>query len=190
MTGHSGPDELARIAKDVMRVQRMALNVRTAVRAVRTPFSPERVGLRDSFEEGKEKAFRMADGEASVVSDLGDVFVTADTLLTDAFSELVTNSMEFSGDRAEISVRAEKKKDRVRVLFEDRSGPVDLKAVGSSAGRLDRLLEKGEYSGAGTGLFMVRAVIERYGGDVSFSHRIEGDPSSGLKVEIDLPSGG
>jgi signal transduction histidine kinase len=90
-------------------------------------------------------------------------------LLTQCFSALLDNAIRYArhGVIPKISVRAEKKPNRVRILVEDNG----MGMPREFQHRVFGLFEKGttQSEGAGIGLALVRVAVERMGGSVGVS---------------------
>ena len=112
--------------------------------------------------------------------------VTGDeTLLSQAFENVVMNSVKYSPADSPIRISTTRQGQVVRVAIEDRGG-------GIAASDLARVREpyyrgtgsKGT-SGAGLGLFFVERIVEAHAGTIS----IESEIGSGTRVTIEIPHG-
>ena len=111
--------------------------------------------------------------------------VWADELLGEVFSNLIDNSIKFGGPNVKITIALERTEPgKIRVIVSDTGPgiPDDLKRV--VFGRFARF-EPGEHS-KGLGLYIVKALISRYGGDIEVSDRIAGDHAKGASFRITL----
>jgi signal transduction histidine kinase len=191
-----GPDGIGRkaslddIGREITSMHRLVKNVRNAVQARHLPYRPEDVDIFKAVQLAREDVSRYF-GSAPVVEIISsepELSVRADRLLKEALAELMMNSMGSWGDGpCRITIGFERSSGRVRIIYEDLSKDVDLSRIEHSMDRLDRLLDEGDYHGTGTGLSMVKAIIERYGGTITVDRRKKGDPSSGSSFVIDLP---
>lgn len=113
-----------------------------------------------------------------------NVRVMADTLLGQVFTNLLGNSIKFSGHRAEVSVVVEERQDHVEIIVSD-NGPgirENLKPVA-----FDRFRKgKNVKSGKGLGLFIVRTLVESYGGTIWADDRVPEHPEDGAAIHFTL----
>jgi signal transduction histidine kinase len=122
----------------------------------------------------------------------GHYYVMANELLYDVFSNLVGNAIKHTGDRASIVVDLDVVKDNgnggryCRVMVEDDGPgiPDDFKGV-----IFNRAL-KGttKAKGMGLGLYLVKSLVDSYGGRVWVEDRILGDHTKGAKFMVMLPA--
>ncbi len=110
--------------------------------------------------------------------------VVADDLLSEVFANLLGNAEKFGGPAVEITIRVEECDDEVVVTVED-TGPGIPDAVKS---RLFNRLARGtgESAGTGLGLYICRALIERYGGRIWAEDR----PEVGMAIRFTLLKAG
>jgi signal transduction histidine kinase len=113
--------------------------------------------------------------------DVPEVAVEADDLLDRVFDNLLTNAVDHNdAPNPEVTVEAERRADVVTVRIVD-NGP------GIAPERRDSIFEKNERGvesdGTGFGLYLVRDVVESYGGDV----RVRDNDPRGTVFEFDLP---
>ncbi len=124
--------------------------------------------------------------DARIVYDGADAAVLADDLISEVFANLIGNAIKFGGPAVEITISVrEEGEGRVAVTVADTGPgiPDDLKP---------RLFERNQRgatkkSGKGLGLFIVRMLVERYGGSVRAGDRIPGNPGEGAAVTFTLP---
>ena len=118
----------------------------------------------------------------------GHCMVRANELLYDVFSNLVSNAIKHTGDRADIVVDLDVVRNRgiqyCRVLVEDNGPgiPDDFK------GKVFNRMLKGTTSakGMGLGLYLVKTLVESYGGKVWIEDRVLGDYTKGARFGIML----
>jgi PAS domain S-box-containing protein len=113
------------------------------------------------------------------------VQVWADELLGEVFSNLIGNSIKFGGPKVKVTIAVERTEPgKVRVIVSDTGPgiPDDLKRV--VFGRFARF-EPGEHS-KGLGLYIVKVLISRYGGDIEVSDRVAGDHTKGVSFRMTL----
>lgn len=113
--------------------------------------------------------------------EIPEVAVEADDLLDRVFDNLLTNALEHNDSPTpEVAVEAELRDDVVTIRIAD-NGP------GISADRRESIFEKGERGtesdGTGFGLYLVKDVVESYGGEI----RLRDNDPRGTVFELDLP---
>lgn len=118
------------------------------------------------------------------------MIVKGTPLLKDVFCNLLGNAMKYSGPDVDINIAAREKVKAGKLYYEieftdnGHGIPDELKA------RLFRRFERGmakEY-GKGLGLYIVKMLIEHFGGNVEISDRVPGDYTKGAKIIIWMPA--
>lgn len=120
------------------------------------------------------------------------IFVNANELLRDVFSNLIGNAIKHSlpGKPVKIDINIEKKMfdntGHYMIAIED-NGPGIPDSMKSSI--FDRL-RRGttDTSGKGIGLYLVKTLVENFNGRVWVEDRVAGDNTKGCKFVIMLPS--
>ncbi|WP_435178403.1 sensor histidine kinase [Halorussus sp. AFM4] len=126
---------------------------------------------------------RLDDVADSVTVDAtmpDDVFVRADDLLPRVFSNLLRNAVEHNdGDRPRVEVTVERGAETVTVHVDD-NGP------GVPEDERGTLFDRSDNTGGshGLGLYLVRTLVERYGGAVDLA---ETGPD-GSRFTVELPA--
>jgi PAS domain S-box-containing protein len=116
--------------------------------------------------------------------------VRADDLLHDVFSNLVGNAMKHTGDNASVSINLGIGREHgikyYRVQVDD-DGPG---IPDESKNMLFNRSLKGtpRAKGMGLGLYIVKTLVENYGGQVWAEDRIEGDHTKGARFVVMLPA--
>ncbi|KAF5044542.1 Adaptive-response sensory-kinase SasA [anaerobic digester metagenome] len=118
--------------------------------------------------------------------------VWGDELLSEVFANIIRNAVKFGGPRVRITVKVEEYDDEnVLVSIEDTGPGVPDGMKESIFHRFERGWVEG--CGDGLGLFIVRTLIERYGGTIRVEDRVEGRPDLGAAFRFTLreylPSG-
>jgi len=111
--------------------------------------------------------------------------VWADDLLSEVFSNLIRNAVKFGGPGVRIAIRVEDYDgESVLVSVEDTGPGIPDPLKGS----ILHLFERGwiEGCGDGLGLFIVRTLVERYGGTLRVEDRVEGRPDLGAAFRFTL----
>jgi PAS domain S-box-containing protein len=119
-----------------------------------------------------------------------NAMVNANELLKDVFSNLVSNSIKHSGDSVRIGIRlgaadGTGKKRYLVVVEDDGPGiPDEMKPI--IFDRLSRGRKK--TGGNGVGLYLVKALVDKFGGTISVEDRVPGDRKQGTRFIVTLPA--
>lgn len=112
-------------------------------------------------------------------------WVAVDDLLPAVFINLVGNAIKFGGPGVSIRITTREEEGAVVVSVED-TGPgipdVEKPRV------FEKFRKSGTKSGKGLGLYIVRTLIERYGGRVWVEDRASGHPACGAVFRFTLPA--
>jgi PAS domain S-box-containing protein len=115
--------------------------------------------------------------------------VRANALLYDVFSNLVSNAIKHSNGHPIINIKVEQARennhDYYKVFIEDNGPgvPDDLKPM-----IFNRRLKGGQKAkGSGIGLFLVKTLVDDYGGRVWVEDRVPGNHTRGSKFVVLLP---
>ncbi len=120
----------------------------------------------------------------------GLCIVKANELLHDVFANLVSNAIKHTGDQTNIAIDIDIVKDdggrycRVSVEDDGPGIPDDFKA------RIFNRTLKGtnKARGMGLGLYLVKSLVDSYGGRVWVEDRVEGDHAKGARFVVMLPA--
>jgi len=183
-------------ALDMLRSSsRLIENVRKIQQAEQGGLETEIVDLCDVLEDVKKKYSAMPGRDIAIrirheISN--GCLVLAGRLIEDVFSNLVGNSVKHADPGKPIVIdvglsMTGPDKDRFyRITIEDNGPgiPDDLK------GRLFSRLEKGKSktAGRGLGLYLVRKLVEDFGGNVRVEDRVGGDFRQGSRFVVLLPA--
>lgn len=125
----------------------------------------------------------------------GSHTILADDLISEIFANLIGNSIKFGGDEVVIFIRTEEHQSEIEVIIED-TGPGIPDAMKTVI--FDRF-QRGSKStsGKGLGLYIVRTLVSRYGGEVWVEDRVADQPGQGVSFRFllkkaavsDLPQG-
>ena len=117
-------------------------------------------------------------------------YVRANELLHDVFANLVSNAIKHTGDRADIVIDLNNVNDNrgryCRVVVEDNGPgiPDDFKDK-----IFNRLLKgTSKAKGMGLGLYLVKSLVDSYGGRVWVEDRVPGDHTKGARFVVMLPA--
>jgi PAS domain S-box-containing protein len=105
------------------------------------------------------------------------VEVSADSLLPMIFANLIGNAVKFGGPGVEITVRVEEQDGEVLVSVEDTGPGIPDEVKRLLFQRFERGMGRGR--GEGLGLYIVRTLVERYGGEVRVEDRVPGHLEQG-----------
>ena len=115
-------------------------------------------------------------------------YARANELLHDVFANLVGNAVKYAGDHAEIivdmDVLEENGKRCCRVIVEDNGPGIPDDAKDAVFYRIG----KSTAHGMGLGLYIVKSLVEGYGGKVWVGDRVMGDHTRGARFVIMLPA--
>ncbi|WP_292518665.1 PAS domain S-box protein [Methanoculleus sp.] len=131
--------------------------------------------IREEIATFPDVAIRYIDPEISVL---------ADGLLPTVFANLIGNAVKHGGPQVEITVRVEECDGEVLVSVEDTGPGIPDEVKRKLFTRFERGMARGR--GQGLGLFIVRTLVERYGGHIRVEDRIEGMPEEGAAFRFTL----
>jgi PAS domain S-box-containing protein len=114
--------------------------------------------------------------------------VVANELLGDVFANIMGNAIKHSQDNVNIAVDIDEVAGHYKVSIED-DGP------GIADDQKDKLFQRGQRgqtkaTGRGLGLYLVRMLVESFGGSVHVEDRVRGDYSKGVRFVVLLPAAG
>ena len=161
------------------RSSEILMNVATIRRASEEPGNLVPVDLDAVIREEIENFPR-----ASIRCRGSHVEVLADGLLATVFTNLIGNAVKFGGPDVEIVVRVEEQDGEVLVSVEDTGPGIPDEVKGKLFTRFERGMARGR--GEGLGLFIVRTLVERYGGKVRVEDRVPGHPERGAAFRFAL----
>ena len=135
-------------------------------------------------------SFPKKDVDIKVVSDYRNLYTMANELLSEAFENIITNSINYNKNNVVqievlISVIDIHYKNYVKIEFKDNG-------IGIDDARKDLIFQetqmKSRHSkGMGIGLSLVAKLIELYGGNIWVENRIRGDSVKGSNFIILIP---
>ena len=118
----------------------------------------------------------------------GDFNVMADDLLPEIFVNIVGNSLKYGGKDVQISINAEVTGNFVYVWVSDDGPGISDETKPEVFGRFKR--GKGEMEqGSGLGLYIVKMLADRYGGDIKIEDSYPEREKSGVSVCFSLKKG-
>ncbi|NHN58717.1 MULTISPECIES: HAMP domain-containing sensor histidine kinase [Halorussus] len=173
--------------KHLERISRQGEDMTQVIRDVQvlieSASDADRLGPRNLSALLDDELDQLRDVAGSVTVDASipdGVFVRADDLLPRVFSNLLRNAVEHNdGDRPRVEVTVERDAETVTVSVDD-DGP------GIPESERASLFERSDNTGSshGLGLYLVRTLVERYGGTVELA---ETGPD-GSRFTVELPT--
>lgn len=179
------PKEIARKMMDGVQKSRAVIRNLETIRKIQERKNDLRVVRLDTAVLKEIRFFP----DAHIEYQENGIDVLADELLGEIFTNLIGNSIKFGGPDVRITIGVTPHDpDSVEVLFSDNGPgiPDDLKRV--IFRRFSQTASQSE--GKGLGLYIVKTLLERYGGTISVSDRIEGDHSRGAVFRMTLKKAG
>jgi PAS domain S-box-containing protein len=177
----------------ILNSSKLIKNVRKLQKAKSSELKVEAIGLDPLLLELKGQYLNVPGKEVAIDYTPGKgCYVMANVLLRDVFSNLIENAIKHSGPSKSVWIglgleRArEGGRDYCRVVVED-DGP----------GIHDTLKEKvfwgfrkgnAKAGGKGLGLYLVKTLVESYGGRVCVEDRVPGDHTKGARFVVMLPA--
>ncbi|WP_343089334.1 HAMP domain-containing sensor histidine kinase [Methanocalculus natronophilus] len=126
--------------------------------------------------------------EISLSMDDEDPVVLADPLISQAFANLIDNSLKFGGDGVAIWISVTGRDDWVMIQIDDTGPGIPDSHKNEIFGRYTR--GSSWIRGKGLGLFIVKTlIVDRYGGSIRVEDRVPGDYTQGLSFIITLKKG-
>jgi len=135
-------------------------------------------------------SYPKKDVDIKIISDYGNLYTMANELLTEAFENIITNSINYNKNtpvqiEVMISVIDNQLDDYIKIEFKDNG-------IGIDDDRKEIIFQethmKNRYSkGMGIGLSLVAKLIEIYGGNIWVEDRISGDSTKGSNLVILIP---
>ncbi len=114
-----------------------------------------------------------------------DATVFGDDLIGETFTNLLGNGFKYAGPGAQIRIEVKNLSDETVLVSVEDNGPGipdDSKKI--IFNRFQRGVTKG--SGKGLGLYIVKTLVERYGGRIWCEDRVPGSPDSGTAIRFTL----
>jgi signal transduction histidine kinase len=126
---------------------------------------------------------QFSDG-GKIVYDGCPSVVIADDMLPDIFRNLIVNAIKYGGPDVAIIIGVREEADEVTVSVED-TGPGIPDAMKEEIFSRFQNRKRGA-SGRGLGLYIVKSLVERYGGRVWADDRVPGSPEKGAAIRFTL----
>jgi hypothetical protein len=158
---------LEAMSSSALRLQRLLNDLGTAsdVQSELLELTPEPASLRRFLESSAERV-RAAHAGVRIRMEVDeDVEIVADLeRLGQAIDNLLENALRHG--RPPVTVRGERRPDGVRIAVSDAGPGVDPELVDRV---FDRFVHAGATAGTGLGLYIVREIARRHGGDASYA---------------------
>ena len=178
-------------ARTLQRSAKLIQNIRNIQKLRSGEYKFECMDLGDVLGEAVDGYSKLPDRDISIsYAPVHDFSVIANPLLKDIFLNLLDNAVKHCDDPVRIGVdvscAGQNGKSVYRVAVEDngRGVPDDKKAV--IFNRLNRGDTKAR--GTGLGLYIVKTLVESFGGNVSVEDRVPGDHTKGARFVVMLPA--
>jgi signal transduction histidine kinase len=151
----------------------------------------ERIDIYDLIDEAIREAYRPPDKKVEIrYAGSKGMIVEAAPLLKEAFSNIISNAIKYSGPDVHIdishreAVPGGKKYYEISIADNGPGIPDELKP------KLFRRFQRGttRAQGKGLGLYITKMLVERFGGKVCVEDRVPGDHTKGSKFVILLPA--
>lgn len=122
--------------------------------------------------------------DTRIIYDEKPVWVMADDLLPEVFTNLISNSIKFGEPGVEVRVSLEENEGMVEVSVEDTGPGVPDPVKPLLFSRFSRGTNR--RSGKGLGLYITRMLVERYGGSIRVEDRVPGHSERGAAFRFTL----
>ncbi len=178
-------------AKDLLdRSIKLIGDVRKYKEAKERPLKPEPVELVATVKKAVDSArlsFPDKNTNIEIRGAEGPMMVIAEPLLEEVFFNLVHNSIRYSEQRStyieiDISRSRDGKRAQVTVSDHGRGIPDEMKK-----NLFSRPAEARDQKHSGMGLSLVKALLDRYRGEISVKDRVSGDHTKGTTFTVRLP---
>ncbi|BAI61928.1 putative histidine kinase [Methanocella paludicola SANAE] len=189
-----GEEQAKLLEKPVEVLQRstqLILNVRKLQKLQEGVFQTQEVDVCEVL-MGVRREFGTIPNKAITLNMNGcdQCLVHANELLHDVFANLVGNAIKHTGDRADVVIDMDILKDNgrkyCRVMVEDNGPGIPDDFKGKIFNRMLRGTTKAK--GMGLGLYLVKSLVDSYGGRVWVEDRVQGDHTKGARFVVLLPA--
>jgi signal transduction histidine kinase len=187
----AGNEFLDKPIEMLQRSARLIRNVRKLQKLREGVFLTDRVDVRNML-VSVQREFGAVPGKTVALNFNCNepCYVRANELLHDVFANLVSNAIKHTGDRADISIDLDRVREngrlycRVSVADNGPGIPGEFKAI-----IFDRILKgTARAKGMGLGLYLVKSLVDSYGGRVWVEDRVQGDYAKGARFVVLLPA--
>jgi signal transduction histidine kinase len=148
------------------------------------------VSLRQILGEAKEACLVQADERVSIEMNCPDGLVLANELLKEVFTNILSNAVKHTPGTVSINIIGTRQFEAdgafYRVAIEDNGPGISDDIKSRVFSRYARGQTKAR--GSGLGLYLVRALVERYHGKVWVEDKVPGDSGKGARFVVLLPA--
>jgi PAS domain S-box-containing protein len=185
---------IERLQGALNQVERSANLIDSVKRFQRIDFEPiklQQIDIHDPLEAAiktTKQAFPTKTLHITTNIKQKQYFVHADNFLIDLFFNLLHNAAKFDrSDRVTIDVRAARSPDKrfLKIKFLDHGPGIPDNDKERIFSRLTT--RTSGVKGSGIGLTLVTRILQRYGGSVEVTDRVEGDHSKGTNFTVTIP---
>jgi signal transduction histidine kinase len=117
------------------------------------------------------------------------LYVVGTPLLKEVFCNVIDNSIKYSGDEVEIDIQVAEKQLSGRRVYEVSVSDNGYGIPDEIKPKLFQRFQRGttKAHGKGLGLYIVKKLLEKFGGSIQIRDRIPGDHTQGSTIVITLP---
>ncbi|MCD1295475.1 hypothetical protein CUJ83_10740 [Methanocella sp. CWC-04] len=118
------------------------------------------------------------------------LYVRGISLLKEVFCNIIDNSVKYSGDEVDINIVTGEKYINSKLFYTVTISDTGYGIPDDVKPKLFRRFQRGttKAHGKGLGLYIVRTLVERFGGSVEIRDRVPGDHKKGVSFIISLPA--
>ena len=143
------------------------------------------INLKQAVEDSVEQIRGMfRDRDIEIDQDLDESKIRAEPLIKELFINILHNAVRLQDEDPWICIEARSKGDLVEISISDRGPGIPDR---TKKNLFKRFGTRGDRTRTGLGLSIVKALVERYNGQIRAEDRVEGDPGRGAKFVIELP---
>lgn len=168
-------------------------NVRKLQKLMTDGVKPKPISLNKIFRELESMSFDSDDRDILInILHVPDIMVEANELLKDVFLNLISNAIKHSDEEKPLIVNVkvepvnENGQKYYRCIVEDNGPGIPDELKSKLFHRFQRGATKAH--GKGLGLYLVRALVDGYGGNVWAEDRVQGDYKQGSRFVVMLPA--
>ena len=177
-----------RISSSIEESSKIIKNVKNMQRIKQEELKLSAIDLNTILVELADEYSSAPDKKVEIDYKPSNLKVLANDLLREVFSNLLNNSIKYSGESVAITIKAETVTDGINVSIEDNGKGISDEMKEAIFERFKR--GKESISGSGLGLYLVRTLIRNYGGSIWVENMVSGDYTQGSRFVINLPSAG
>jgi PAS domain S-box-containing protein len=166
-------------------------NVKKLRKAKKCELNMEKQDIGPILDKVKNNYLAVPGREVTInLEPVRGLYVCADQMLYDVFSNIVDNSIKHSKGNIEINIHVDsvevENKMAYRIMFEDNGPGINPDLQKRIFNRM--FYDRGIMRGKGLGLYLVKVLVGCFHGDVSVEDRVQGDRSKGTRFVVMLPA--